>query len=103
MENKRLIRTNNRKHLEMASDHVMEYYGFHWPPTDLWVLFEDPKGVVYISHKTMGGLIITVKLDDLYKRYIVRSFKQQFARVKSVQYIEAKARLREKGYANGNA
>lgn len=104
MDKNTLARGDHRKYLEMASDHVMEYYGFHWQPYQLRVLFEDSKGVVYISHWKMGGIIITVKLDEVANRYIVRSFKHQFARVKSIQYIEAKTRLREKGYySNGNA
>ena len=90
-------------YLETAADHVREYYGFHWPPSMLQVLFEDPKGVLYISHKLMGGMIVTVKRDDIGKRYVVRSFKQQFARVKSIQHIDTRARLREKGYINGDS
>ena len=96
MENKRLIRTNNRKHLEMASDHVMEYYGFHWPADQLQVLFENPKGVFYISHQTMGGLIITVKRDEIFKRYIVRSFKHQFAQARPIEYIDKKYACKRK-------
>lgn len=102
MSEERDIR-HRRYCLEMASDHVKEYYAFHWPPNHLKILFEDPKGVCYISHWKMGGLIITVKADEVTGRYIVRSYKHQHARVKSRQYVESKTRLREKGYLNGNA
>lgn len=89
--------------LELASNHVMEYYGFHWPPHQLQIIFKGPKGVRYISHARMGGLIITVNRDEITRRFVIRSYKQQFVRVKSYQNAVMKARLHEKGNLNGNA
>jgi len=89
--------------LEMASDHVMERFAFHWPPKDLEVLFEDDKGVFYITHKWMGGLIMAVKPNYGKGCYMVQSYKIRASRVKSHKYIDLQKRLREKGYLNGNA
>lgn len=89
--------------LEMASAHVREYYGFHWPPHQLQILFKGPKGARYISHTRMGGLIVTVQRDDVTRRYVIRSYKQQFVRVKSYHHTDMKVRLHEKGYNDGNA
>lgn len=101
MDKKNVLTT--RLCLEMASDHMMEYYAFHWPPKDLQVLFEDEKGVFYITHKRMGGLLITVKPNYGNGVYMVRSYKNQYSRAKTHRYINMQKRLREKGYLNGNA
>lgn len=96
-------RENKRRILEAASEHMIQYYGFHWPPEDLRILATDEKGIAYVSHWQMRGVLLTVKLNKIAHQCVVRSYKHQYVRASSYNHVDSTARLREKGYLNGNA